>query len=484
MKLLTTLNRNNRGSLFKSTSLYAIGNILPQIASFSLLPVYTAYLTPSEFGIVSSMTLLQAFLVIFMTLAIERAVYRVYFDYEESKRKEYLGTITISLLICSIFVACIYLFVIDNLLNQAFESIPFYPYYVYMILISFFSVFSLTPKIYYQVEEKPGKYVIIALLYTCTDLGLRILFISIDSDGARGQLLAMLIASIVFVPLYLIIIFKNFNLNFNKAMFFNSMKFSLPMIPSLLCAWVMNLSDRVFIERYLSLDDVGIYSLGYKIGQVVLMIGSAFLIGYNPIFYKIANSNEANSKDLLRIYNTIFMISISLVAFMVAFFSSEAISLADRKYSQAQYVVPLIAFSYLFSCFTSINNLSIYQVKKTKITMYINFFAAIINFTANYFLIVRYGTYGAAISTCLTFFILFITSYIQSKKHYFVGSNWSKILLFNIVSLTIVLFDNVSIFSNVLIYTLCKVVITTALISLTIYVIRSEFGKLKGQERN
>ncbi|GAB4284877.1 MAG: hypothetical protein Kow0068_10060 [Marinilabiliales bacterium] len=72
----------------KNTSLYTIGNIIPQIANFFLLPLYTNYLSPADYGIVQSMQVLSAILIVFFTLAIDRAVYRLYFDFKTENEKK------------------------------------------------------------------------------------------------------------------------------------------------------------------------------------------------------------------------------------------------------------------------------------------------------------------------------------------------------------------------------------------------------------
>ena len=85
--------------MLKNTSIYAIGNIFPRIISFFLLPIFTRYLSPEEYGILNSMNLLGVVLSIFFTMAIERSVFRLYFDYKNEERKDFLGTIFISLVV-------------------------------------------------------------------------------------------------------------------------------------------------------------------------------------------------------------------------------------------------------------------------------------------------------------------------------------------------------------------------------------------------
>ena len=136
---------------------YTVGNILPQAIGFILLPIYTKYLTPEDFGIVSSMQVLNVILTLLFTLAIDRSVYRLYFDYSNDKdKRDFIGTITISIFFISTTVLFI-IFISNNLISQIYSSIDFYPFYVYVVLTAFFSVFSIIPQIYFQIKGKAGK---------------------------------------------------------------------------------------------------------------------------------------------------------------------------------------------------------------------------------------------------------------------------------------------------------------------------------------
>jgi len=88
--------------LVKNTAVYSIGQILPQAVGFILLPIYTHFITPADYGIVSSMAVLQTILAIFFTLCLERSIVRLYWDYKtENDKKDFFGTITISIAVFS-----------------------------------------------------------------------------------------------------------------------------------------------------------------------------------------------------------------------------------------------------------------------------------------------------------------------------------------------------------------------------------------------
>lgn len=427
--------------LIKNTSIYTLGNILPQAAGFILLPIYTRYLTPADYGIVSSMYVLQTVLIVIFTLAIDRSIYRLYFDHKiEKAKRDYLGTITISLFLISSTILLI-LFISSSLVGKIFKSIDFFPYYVYAILTSFFSIFSIIPKIYFQVNEKAGKFVVISILQFLLSSGFVLWFIIGKQAGAAGMLKGRMFANIVILPIFIYISYRTINFSFKLRILKDSLSFSLPMIPSLLSAWILNLSDRIFIERYFNLHDVGIYSLGYKIAGLILIFTGAFYKAYNPVFYKLANSEKQTvAKKKLFNYNNAYIIVILIAAFFISIFSKEAIQfLLDPKYFGAYKIVPIIALAYFIGQTSGLSNLSIYQEKKTLQMMYMFLGTAILNIILNFLLVPKFGAYGAAYATVLSFAFFFVIKYLYAKKCYFIPFQWRQIAMVFVPLFAIVL---------------------------------------------
>ena len=148
----------------KNTLFYTIGNFTSKAVNLLLLPLYTSYLSPDEFGIVNSIQVLSNILIIFFTFGLERSIYRLFYDYKtENEKKDFLGTISISILFISVF-ACAALFLLNNHVEKIYKSITFYPYYAYGILTVFFMTFELVPKISLQVEEKAKEYLGVSLV--------------------------------------------------------------------------------------------------------------------------------------------------------------------------------------------------------------------------------------------------------------------------------------------------------------------------------
>ena len=430
-------------NIIKNTSLYAVGNILPQIAGFVLLPIYTNYLSPADYEIINSMVVLQSILIIFFTLCLERSMFRLYWDYKtEADKKVFLGTITISILGTSI-IFFILLFMFNQYVNNIFKTIEFFPFYAIAITTSLISTFSMVPKQLLMLNEKAGAFVKLSLLQFIFNTCFIIWELIFKGNGPIGYLRGLMLGNLILSPVFIFISFKSIAFRFNFSMFKAVAKFSLPIIPALLAGWVINLSDRIFIERYFTLSDVGVYSLGYKIAGLVTIISGAWGLAYTPIFFKLANSkNQILAKSKISSYNNSFLVVIILIFFSISFFSKEIIILLfNEKYYDSYKVIPLISFSYLFSMAGGITSRYFQQSKKMLSNMYISVFAATLNVLFNFLLIPVFGTFGAAYATIISLSIPFFISYLYTKNHcYFVPINWKSLLPIFITLTTLLLF--------------------------------------------
>lgn len=414
--------------IIKNTSLYTLGHILPKAAQFFLLPLYTRYLTPEDYGIVQSMAVLSTVLTVFFTMAIERSIYRLYFDYNtKQEKKDFLGSIFITLITNATVILSI-LLIGRTLVGKIFSSIPFYPFYLYAILTVYFTIFGLIPKTYFQVEQQAGKFILVSLSEFVLSTVFIIYFIVILGKGASGMLLGRLLKSILFVPLFIFVISKIINFRFKIEIMKESTSYSLPMVPMLLSSWILNMSDRVFIEKYFTLKDVGLYSLSYKLAQGLLIFTKGFNKAYSPIFFKLANQeNQKEAKTKLFRYNKVYTIILILGALLISLFAKEFIYLLDAKYISAYKLVPIIMIGILIGQVSGLFNKTMYQEKKTKQMMYLTVSSGVLNIGLNFLLVPKYGSFGAALATTITFSFFFVIKYFYSKKCYFIPFAWREI---------------------------------------------------------
>lgn len=466
--------------LIKNSVLYSLGNIVSKAFAFILLPLYTAYLNPSDFGVVNSMQVFSSLIAVIFSFGLERSIYRLYYDYPtDTEKRDFIGTIIISMVLISSIIM-FSLFLGNKLITKMFRTIEFYPFYSFAILSSYFSIFEIVPKIIYQVNQKASKFLVISLLQLVINTSTTVWFVVFLKQGAIGMLKGALIGHLLTLPIFLFISIKNMNIIVRKVILKKSLLFSLPMIPGLLSSWVYNLSDRVFIEHYYSNYEVGIYSLGYKIGQVVQLFSGAILMAYNPFFYKLANSqDQEDAKNVLFSINKKIIILMLILGFICSFFSKDIILLFfDVKYNQSYKIIPLIILGYFFIQLISLQNLSFYQEKKTIVIMYINILAAIFNISLNFLLISRFGLYGAALSTLITQLLFFILIYHFAKKYYFIPYDFKTLTTLLLIFCLIITFNMIFVPVNFFIFFI-KIFLVTILTLICFYLFKKQLVQIR-----
>ncbi len=456
-------------SFIKSTSYYTVANILPNAVGFLFLPIYSRYMTPYDFGIVSAMEALTYIFSIIVCFNLDRAAQRFYFDKNDlSGQKKLLSTLFIS----SILFACSFVFMailLEPVLQSIFTEIAFYPFFVFCILNVALNSLGLIVAVYYQVSEQPRKYMALKIIRFISQILMVVYFVVWISEGAIGQLKAEFIVAGLFVPIYIVIAHKNFGWVFDVEILKKSLSYVWPFIPTLLVAWVMNLSDRIFIERYVGLGELGIYSMGYKISMVFFILTSAFSMAFTPVFYKLANSDDqVKAKKKIYNYTSFAVVIFTFLMLAISLFAKEVSDyMLDMHYAQSYEIVRIIIVSHLLSAIMGVTSvLYLLQAKKTKLNMLIAFYAAIFNIILNFMLIPSYGMFGAALATVVSMIGLTVIQYQKSKSGYFIPVPWGRLFFLIMACLVIIafyqyyleLFPIISIISKVILLSMVIVV--------------------------
>lgn len=381
----------------------------------------------------------MAFLNIFMTLNLERSIFRLIYDYKgQNEEGKFLGTIFIWIVFFASFVVFISMLFKDYI-SSIYESINFYPYFLIAIFTVYFNNFGNIPRVYLQVKEKAKTFVLLGIIqFIITNTGILFFVVYLEMK-ADGYLLGALISSIFMLPYFLWYTFKVIVLKFDRKIFFNVLKFSLPILPAVISAQIIDLSDRIFIEKFLSTTELGLYSLAYSLAAVVLVFSSSFKKAYDPYFYKIANTkNQIDAKYILKKTNTIYYIAVIFFCFSIALVSKEIISLFfNVQYFSSYKIVPIICLAYVIHKISGLINLSFYQNKNTVLMMNIAIASALLNLFLNFVLISKYGYFGAAYATLFTYLFMFIIKYIYSRNEFFIKINFNKILPFSLILISI-----------------------------------------------
>jgi O-antigen/teichoic acid export membrane protein len=426
---------------------YTLGNFIPKAVGFILVPLYTRSLGPTEFGMLSTLLSLQAIIIIFMTFGIERSLYRLVHDQSVEFRGEYFATTAFFIFLVSIINAIIILCFFSVFSHYLFPDIPFYPYYPLLILSVFLGTFSLVPSISFMINEQGRKFFIFNLLQFAMTTVFTIFFVLIYDLKTEGALLALFVANALFMPIGIFCTYHGNKIRFTKIwnIVKPGIKYVLPLLPAFLSAWVINLSDRLIMNMYYPLSEVGVFSLASKVSFVIIAVAGALFSAYNPIFFKEAakNSRIVSNSILIRYHNNIHKLLLFLSGGLILCLPQLINILGDDRYVGAERIALLLIIGTIFSQLTGLYNLSVYQMKKTKAIAIVMVLSSCVNLALNFVFVPTFGGEGAAITSLLTFVLVYIVMFFIAKRYYYIPVDWVGLFPFVIWIIFVIILNNV-----------------------------------------
>lgn len=400
---------NKYSTLKKNTIIFTIGNIGSSLISFILIPLFTNYLTTSEYGKIDFITMLISLLIPIITLNFIEALIRFGVD------KEYKSEEVISTIIFSIIPIYVGLLMISLMLIK-FGIIG---NYILMYLGIFFivSLYQFLQQ-YTRVVEKLIIYVTSDILYTVTFSVLNIIFIAKLRIGISGYftsyILAYLFASVFLIfraKIYKVVKIKLYNKEYLKEF----IKYSTPLIPNNLSWWIVNASDRFLIKLFSGYSNLGIYSIANKIPQILNTFYGLFFKAW-----QISSIKELGKEDTEKFYEQIFKY-ISKAMFTVGVCILAGINLIflimiGDEFKEAINYVPILVLAIIFFTLASFLG-SIYTAyKKSKNILKSTIISAVINIAVNIIFMPFLGAIVACYSTLISYLFLFIYRLYDSRQ--------------------------------------------------------------------
>ena len=383
---------------------YGSGNLSKKLLAFLLLPIYARYLSPEDYGIISTVGIIAFLAGTILSLKQDAAVLRLYYDYRDSEEglRKYLGTVMILVASFAFFAALFLSLSGRPLFDLLLSGFPF-PFVLYGLWIGVFTGLSLIPMMLLRVREQAFRFALLQVASFLVTAALIIYFVVYRREGALGQVKGMLFGTAAFFAIYLSFLVKEVRLGFSFRHAKETILYGLPLIPQGIAEWVIGGSDRFFLVNYSSLTSVGLYSLGYTLGSAVNVFIFSIQQALGPFFFSTASNQEEAEKVLPRIA-TYFTLAVSFVVIIVSIFAREVITvMADPHYLRASVIVPIIASLYLFRPLALFASYGILYRKRPSLLVLNILISAALNLILNFLLIPPYGMMGAAFATWITY---------------------------------------------------------------------------------
>jgi len=414
--------------LLSHSAIYGIGTVITQLVGFVMLPVYTRYLTPADYGILELITVTNSVLGILISVGVASAIIRFYYDYDDAQyRNSVISTSAILYLISGLLAAVVLFNIVGSISYLVIGSEEYAGYFRIAFTYLLISGFGNIADTYFRVNKRAGLYVTLSILRLISLLSLNIYFVVIAKAGVVGILYSQMLTFLAFSMIVMIPILWRTGLRFSTTLAKDILKFSLPLVPSNILRIVINESDRVFIRVLLSVADTGIFGLALKLGNGILMlVAYPFNLAFMQRRFEIIRRADANI-TFTRVF-TYFSLLIFFLGLGLSIFAKQiVIVMTTPTFYRAGTFVPFIVLYCVIFSFRFHFDFGIFWSKKTYYEVYINMVIVIINLACNYFFIKSFGLFGAVYSKCLTHTFHTILVYVVGSRLYKIEYEFKRV---------------------------------------------------------
>ena len=404
-------------ALVKQTILYSVGEIIPKIIAFILLPVYTHYLSPSDYGVLSYTNTVVTFLFVFISLALNSFVLRHYFElHNEIDKKKLLGNIFLFVGFVNICLLGLAFLFLPRLLNYYNIQVPWNPYFKLALLINFFEVFSIIPLVMYRVKQQATYFLALSLSRVLLQCALTYYFVVVSRQGLIGSYYAQLLPLILYFFIYWFLIIKNVSLNISVDQIKKGLKFSLPLLPGALSYIALSLSDRFILERWVSVSEIGIYNVAYVLSQSLNVVIQSGYKAIEPEIFKRYNTPDFDF--FIKQAKSYFLFIVYTGAMFLTLFSQEAFYfLTSDDFHKGYLLVPPIMIGVLMTAQNVIFGGVLSAEKNTKVIGTASALGAAVSILFNLIFVPKWGTFAAAAASALSFCCMNIILFSKMKQN-------------------------------------------------------------------
>lgn len=400
--------------LASNTIIFAIGTFSSKVLSFLLMPFVTRMMTSGDYGSADLVQQTVNVLIPIVTLQVNSAALR--FSLDKAKNKSDVFTVGVRTTLAGFVVFLFLAYPISLIEINDFKLGD------YIILVYVFVLVSGMRQLCQQFVRGSGHVKLFAvdgIIATATTLLFTFLFLGVFKWGVTGYIVAIIASDACSIIFYTITakLYRCLSPRlFEKGITGQMLKYCVPLIPTVILWWIINVSDRYMITYFIGSSENGLYTAASKIPNFVVLFAQIFIDAWQLSAvdeYESESRGEFFTK-VFRVYSGgVFAVASALILFCQLF---TKILVAPSYYESWNYV-PILIIATTYSCIVNFLA-SVYMAeKKSLMSLVTAMTGTVTNIVLNLILIPKLGATGAAIATVTAFVVVFITRAINTRKY-------------------------------------------------------------------
>ena len=397
--------------LAKNTIILTVGKICTQFVSFFLLPLYTALLTPEDYGAFDLLNTYIAVLVPLFNWQFENGLFRFMMDCRDNRKQQKILFSTVILVntVQSLLYSVFYLMV-EKYINS--------PYKLYLAVDVILNIYVNTLMQFPRGLGKNVDYAKSSFFSAISTVLLNVVLICVLKLGIWGMFAATVFGKLGTL-LYLCIsqkVWIYFSIrSFSFGKFREIAKYSIPLVPNQLSWWTISISDRLIVSYVLGIAANGIYSVANKFSSLFITVYNIFNLSWTESVTIHVNDQDRD-EFMVETINAMFLLfgcgCVGIIACMPILFPI----MVNLQYSSAYNQIPILMTAALFQIIVGLYSVIYVAMKKSVDIAKTSFYAAVINIVTNIMFIRYAGVYAVSASTLVAYASMALYRYFHVKQ--------------------------------------------------------------------
>jgi O-antigen/teichoic acid export membrane protein len=458
--------------IFTSMFNFGLSNVMTRIIGFLLIPVYTQYLNPEDYGILELCSSFAAFIIILMRLGVPGAVNRFYFDYrhEPKRLNDYVTTVHHLLVFSSICLGIIVGLVLYAYGDLVLSGVMFFPFIFLTLINAGFSANSDLQKRLLQSKEDSAYLAKLNLSLALLGIALALLFVVYFEMGALGLMMSQSITTLIFFVQAQYYLRNYLAGSFNWSMFKESMKYGMGLLPHHLFAVLAPLLSKVILNSFGSLSSLGLFSLALRFIAPLDIIYTVFNQSFNPIYFSLRKNGD--DQQIGKVYNLVWIVALCLFMITALIAPPVILLITPIRYHESAVLVPILAIGFIGQVAYLLFVQESFYVKKTKNISLITGLGLLLNLLITILFVKNYGVFSIAWAYACGFITWGIVGFFVSNKQFIKYIKFQNILFGFLFVIIVFLF---SVFTDLnSIYIRLVVFFSALLVASLTYILRNK----------
>jgi O-antigen/teichoic acid export membrane protein len=419
---------HNLARLTRHSAIYGLGDLVARFLGVLLLPLYTAYLSPSDYGKIEILVAASAVLLVVLRRGVSEGFFRFYFDTPAATHRRTvvrttfwftMATATVALVLATAFAEPL-----SHLLQLGDE-----PDLVRAAAVGLWAQMNYTQlTVVLRAEERSVQFMLATLANVLVTIAATVLLVVVLDKGPLGALVGAFAGTLAVYAVLLVLRRADLGFELDRPLLRDMNRFGAPLIPAALGLWAISFADRWFIAVLEDQSEVGVYSVAIRVASAVLFLQLAFRRAWPAFAYSIEDDHEAR-KAYAHVLTYVVLVT-SWMALGLTLLAPWLVRLltSEPEFYRAADAVGLLAFSAVAYAGFSVISIGSGRSKRTQGNWIVAGLGALVNVVLCLALIPPYGMVGAAVATLAAYVVLFLGMVVYAGRVFPVDYEWRRVI--------------------------------------------------------